>query len=592
MWTSLAAVAVLAGSSWTLGSVALARVLSPDWRAAERIALVLTAGLGLTALLLAALGLANQFAHAPLVLGVVVAAGIGRGLYARLKSGPFQSVPSWSAFARPKSFVFYALALTAVLAALGGIAPVTDDDALAFGVPCARHIADTGSLRVWSDQARSMFPQSQMLLLAFVLRVGGDRLGLVTSFEWLLCIAVMAALARRFCQRSDHIAVAVVIAVGSPVMAFQVASAKEDLLVLALTLGAACFLQRDAPRSDLAAAGLFAGLAAGAKYSGLGVPIAVLLWAAVSRRGSTLRAVAIVASVAFASGGLWYVLNWWRFGNPVAPLMFGAHGTHFDAQLAADFSALFGIGRSPGTFLTAPLRVFMQPSLFGGRANLFNALAYAGVAGVFITSVRRRHAALFFTAGVLYAGWFFGLQNARLLLPAAALLSPAAADCLMPLLRRHPVMRPLAIVAVVISLGVVGLVGVLRVQRYVSDPETYLERESQRYADIRWMNTHLDRVRHRIASSVKVIGYLEVPSLVLDPTRQLELSASDMDNPTALLDALRRQRVTHIFARPGEFADLQAHLRVVYENSASTLGGVRFFRSAPTEATAVYQLLD
>ena len=52
----------------------------------------------------------------------------------------------------------------------------TDDDALAYVVPIARRIASTGTLRVWADQARSMWPPSQPVLLAVVLRLGGDRL--------------------------------------------------------------------------------------------------------------------------------------------------------------------------------------------------------------------------------------------------------------------------------------------------------------------------------------------------------------------------------------------------------------------------------
>ncbi len=592
MWTTLAAVALLAGASWAIGSAALSRVVWPDWRATERLALEVTAGLGVAALLLAGLALRAQFARAPLVLAAVFAAGAARSLLVRMRRAPDPSSPSATPERRSLTILGAAIATTAVLATFGAIAPVTDDDALAFGVPCARHIAETGRLEVWSDQARSMFPQSQMLLLAFVLRMGGDRLGAVTALEWLLCIGVMSALARRVCDRSDHVGAAVVIALGSPVMAFQVASAKEDLLVLATTLAAACFLVGEAGLATAAVAGLLAGLAAGAKYSGLGVAIAAVLWTALSRRDARGRATAVVAGAALASGGLWYVLNWWRFGNPVAPLVFGAAGTHFDAQLAAEFSGLFGGGHGPLAFALAPLRIFTEPSLFGGRGNLFNPVAYAGIAGLFIAAARRRHAVPFFIAAVLYAGWFAGLQNARLLLPAAALLAPSAADRLVPLILRYRLLRPFAAAAVVVSLGIVAAVCVVRYQRYARDPATYLDRESQHYADLQWINSHLDRGRHRVASSVKTIGYLEIPSLVLDPTRQLEIAASDLDPPARLLAALRRQRVTHLFGPPADFAGLLPHLRSVHENALSRLGGVRFFRAPPAEATAVFELID
>jgi hypothetical protein len=591
---TLAAVALLTAASAAIGSATLWRVLWPDWRAYERLALELTAGLGLTALLLAALALAGLFPYAPLVLAAVSLAGVARAVGRRSRRTPSIAAPSPSSTPaqRPISLVAAAVALTMVLAALGAVAPITDDDALAFGIPCARHIAETGSLQVWPDQARAMLPQSQMLLLAFVLRMGGDRLGLVTALQWLLCIGVMSALARRVCERSDHVATAVVIALGSPVVAFQVASGKEDLLALATALGAACLLAGEGTAGRLAAAGMFAGLAAGAKYSGVGVAIAAVAWTAIAARGTRWRSSAIVAGAALACGGVWYALNWWRFGNPMAPFVFGAAGTHFDAQLVADFESLFGAGRGPLAFLIAPFRIFVQPSLFAGRGNLYNALAYAGLAGLLIASVRRRQGVLFFTAAILYVGWFFSVQNARLLLPAAALLAPSAADRLVPLVRRYRLLRPAAVVAVVLSLGVVAGVGVLRLQRYLRDPATYLDRESQRYADIRWMNENLDAARHRVASSVKVIGYLEVPSLVLDPTRQLAISPSDFDTQASLVAALRREHVTHVFGAPEDFAGIRPHLRVVYENRASRLGGVRFFREPPTQATAVFELID
>jgi hypothetical protein len=585
VWTTLAALGWLIGAASAIGWMALLPLSWPELRRYERIALELTAGLGLTALLLAGLAFAGWFFHATFVLAALSLITLIRAI--RFLRG---RVPSSDA--RP-AFTILGIAVVAsvALACAGAIAPVTDDDALAFGVPCARHIAETGRLQVWSDQARAMFPQAQMVLLAYVIRMGGDRLGAVTAVEWLLCVGVISALARRVCERSEHVAAAIAIAVGSPVAAFQVASAKEDLLLLAAGLASAFCLAGAATPAELAAAGLFAGLAAGVKYPGLGFVIAAVLWTAASRRDDRWRSAAIVAGSAFAAGGLWYVLNWRRFGNPVAPFIFGAAGTHFDARLAAAFGGAFGGGHGPIAFLIAPLRMFVEPSLFAGRANLYNPLAYAGLAGLFAASARRRNGVLFFTAAVVYVGWFFTMQNARLLLPAVALLAPSAADRLVPLGRRHWTLRAVAVPIAAASLGILAAVGVVRAARYVRDPATYLDRESQRYADIRWMNTHLDPARDRVASSVKVIGYLKVPSLMLDPTRQLEIGPSEFEPPERLLAACRRQHITHLFGRADDFAGLRSHVRVVYANPAARLGGVRFFREPPTESTAVYEII-
>ena len=63
------------------------------------------------------------------------------------------------------------------------------------------------------------------------------------------------------------------------------------------------------------------------------------------------------------------------------------------------------------------------------------------------------------------------------------------------------------------------------------------------------------------------------------------------NDPVRLLQALRRQGITHLFGGIGSFAGMEPHLRLLYRNPASRLGGVRFFREPPTEDTAVFELV-
>jgi hypothetical protein len=595
---TVVAVALLAAASWMLGTTALSRVAWSDLRPYERAALRLTAGLGLTALLLSLMALSGWFSYATAALGVLtltgVVLGVGRTLLGP-PGGPEKARPTSPSSRAPVAPWSLAISLAvlvgAVLACLGAIAPVTDDDALAYVVPIARHIAETGEIRVWADQARSMWPQSQQVLLAYLLNAGSDRLGAVTAFEWLLCLGVVSALARRVCERSEHVGAALVIALGAPVLAFQVASAKEDLLLVAASAATAFCLAGGGELAELAAAGMFAGIAAGAKYPGLGIVLAAVAWPLVSRAKHPIRSAALVAVCAVASGGLWYGLNLWRYGNPVAPFGLGARGTPLDASVIREFLDGYGVGRSPLTFLLAPVWIFVDPSRFCGRANLYNPLVYAGLAGLLVSPTRRRHAPLFFMAAVLYVGWVLTLQNARLLLPAAVLLAPAAADELVPLVRRWRALTVLACGVTTVSLGVVTAVGVVRAMRYVRDAPGFLERETQNYADIRWMNANLDPRRDRVASEHKVLAYLEVPSILLAPTYQIEISEAELNDATRLLDACHHLGITHLFGDVDSFPDLREHLRVIYRNPVSRLGGVRFFREPPTEATAVFEIL-
>ncbi|HEX7798264.1 MAG TPA: hypothetical protein VF456_28065, partial [Vicinamibacterales bacterium] len=197
-----------------------------------------------------------------------------------------------------------------------------------------------------------------------------------------------------------------------------------------------------------------------------------------------------------------------------------------------------------------------------------------------------------FIASVIYLVWFFTLQNARLLLPAAVLLSPMAADCLMPVVQRRRSLRVVAVGVAVVSVGLVGAVGSLRAVRYLQAPDTFLERETQNYADLQWMNAHLNVGANRMASDHKVLAYLDMPWLILDSSYQIEIGPRELNDPQRLLDAFRRQGVTHLFGRTTSFADIRANLRPIYENPISRRGGVRFFREPPTEETAVFEIVN
>jgi hypothetical protein len=284
------------------------------------------------------------------------------------------------------------------------------------------------------------------------------------------------------------------------------------------------------------------------------------------------------------------VLNLWRYGNPVAPFIAGASGTPLTEGVVREFMNGYGVSRNIVSFLLAPLWIFADPNRFCGRGELYDPLTYVGLLGLFVARARRTNGALFFMAAVLYCGWFVSLQNARLLLPAVVFLAPAAADRLIPLARSRTWLKVLAGIVATVSLGIVASVGVLRAWRYERDPSGFLLTETQDYADVLWMNSHLDKHRDRVATDRKVLGYLEIPSILLDPTYQIEISDSELQDPERLVEALRRQRVTYLFGGVDDFAAIRGSIRVVYQNPSSRLGGVRFFRAPPSIPTAVFEL--
>src|SRR5262249_41138316 len=152
----------------------------------------------------------------------------------------------------------------------------------------------------------------------------------------------------------------------------------------AATAATAFCLAGNGDLAELAAAGVFAGIAAGAKYPGALVAAAAVAWTFLRHRERRFTSTVVVALCAAASGGIWYALNLWRYGNPIAPFFFGARGTVADATTAQDLLDGYGVGRGALAFVLAPVRVFLQPDQFCGRANLYNPLAYAGLAGLLV----------------------------------------------------------------------------------------------------------------------------------------------------------------------------------------------------------------
>jgi hypothetical protein len=587
---TLAALALLAGCAWTLGAIAVRFVRIPDVLPLEQIALRLIAGLGFTSVVFGLLLLAGVFSYAfPLAifLALLAIADVVREIRTTRLGGP-EGPRDTSA---SRDWLLIAAFASLLIAALGNFAPTTDDDALAYVIPLAQRMADTGRFDTWPDLARGMWPQHQQVLLAFVTRVAGvEHLGWLTGFELLLCAGAVSALARRVCALPEHAGAAIVMALGAPVVAFLAVSAKEDVLLAGATAAAAVCLAGAGCRREHAAAGLFAGIAAGAKYSGLGVALAVVIWTGVASKRDRVMRVAVTAAFALLAGGVWYLINAARFGNPVAPFVWGAAGTRMDLIAIREFLDGYGVPRTALSFVLNPLHIFWNTDLFCGRANLFNPFVYAAPLLVRRTSHWRAHAPLWFIAAVLYVGWFFNVQNARLLWPAAMLLAPAAADVLVPIVRRSQWLMAPAALAVAASLALPISVGIVRDVRGWRDREAFLERSIPFYADIEWMNTHLDAARHRVASTHKVLAHLSIPHLYLDPTYQIEIGYSELE-PPRLIEALRRQGITHLFGEPNSFDALAPAVRMIHVNPTSMLGGSRFFREPYREPSAVFEVV-
>lgn len=564
------ALGLLLGAAWSLGGVVSGALP----------ALRLAAGLGLSGLLLGLLALVGQLAWAPVALvGLTCLAVVDLARRLRRRGIPFpKDRLSWIAL----------LAIAAVaLACLGALAPVTDDDSLSYPIPIARHLAEEGRWRFWPDQLLGVLPLTQQLLTSQLVSLGGTRLGVVSAVELCVGVAILLTIGRRTLFGEGTPWLAVVIAFAHPAAAFLSASAKEDLLLSAETLGCLYGLLCCDGARGAVLTGLFAGLAAGSKYTGLAVAVGALVATLVKPGPLRVRLALLFAGMALASGGLWYIVNVVRFGNPVPPFLSPPLPSPLDPSALAGTVHRFRIGSLPEFFL-APVRMFLLPGEYGGKGNLLNPLVLLALPGLYLADCRRRFRAPYLIAAAFYAAWFVSLHNERLLLPAAVVLSLPAASILTRLSHRGRLGRAFITACAVGSLAVFALIPGLRIARYVRDPATYLSRETQNYADIAWMNGNLTRSKNRVATSFRASAYLEVPWLVLDPTYQSVISPKDLATVPAALEALRRAKITHLHLAKGFFPDLERSLELVHENPSSRLGGTRLLHEPYTIATAIY----
>jgi hypothetical protein len=475
---------------------------------------------------------------------------------------------------------------------LGGLAPVTEYDSLCYSLPILRHLVEDDAWRFWPDQVRSVFPLSQSFLMAPVAIAGSQALGLISAVELAMAVALTATLARRCSARADTPWMASIIALGCPAVGFLATSAKDDLLAVVMTLAAAVSLL-SAPGSGASArAGLFAGLAVGAKLTS--APIAVALVAAVPfccGRMRRLHNVAVASLLASAACGLWFIVNYLRFGNPMPLLDLGPWFTPplVPTAVVSAWNDSFGTGRGVVDALMAPVHLSLGGEAFGGRGNWINPAGFVGVGALFIPGIRREMRILAGIAALGYLGWFAGIQVSRLLLPAMVLLSVPAAEIHARLRERTAILRYAITAGLVLSAASAGTAGLTQFARYLPDPSAYLQRETPHHRAITWMNHNLDPATNRVAASFASSAYLEIPWIALDATYQISITADELSQPLLLPAALKRERITHVFGPPRAFVAIADQLDPVYDDPQSEAGR-GFFRRGGTERVVVYRV--
>ena len=330
----------------------------------EKLALDTLAGLGVVSVGVLALAVAG-LVNGALFLGLAVAAlallvrdalAWWRELSSWLRSG-LRALGSWDAFLS----LFVALML--LMAFINALAPPTKWDALVYHLTGPKLFIEAGRLHGEVNNHFLGFPQLTEMLYLWSMSWRGVATG-TALIHWcfgVLMLALTGGLAARTTGNVGAGLVAAAILLTAETIWWEFTWAYADLSPMAFVIGGFVLLDqwrgKKTPRL-LAAAGLMAGCALGAKYTAVGAAagLGVLaLWFA-RREGArtALRVGALLAVATMATFAPWLAKNVVVYGNPVYPFFFETAG--WDAYRQGWYTR-----SGTGLLSTAPLRLLLLP---------------------------------------------------------------------------------------------------------------------------------------------------------------------------------------------------------------------------------------
>lgn len=452
-------------------AAARAARLWPSWP--SRLTAVGVISFGLVVVAFQALGVLAAAFRAPLVtpVGLLISSAVVAGLCWGLarRAEPALGCPGKAAsdsspdgrrspggHRRPLTIVAgVAAVIFANAANLGLSAPPRGWDVLTYHMPKALAWLQHGNLGNYGAIA-TFYPGNGELAILFSLFTGTDRLASLVQLPFgLLGAVALYGLARELGARKLSAAASSVVFLAAPIVLFQSAIAKDDLIVTGLVVAGVYMLLRSLRGRhgrrfsllELATSGFAFGLAVGVKYSV--IPIAALAVAAtyltrlrVARSwrgvapgvaaGSAWRRTALFVAAAAVPSLFWFVQNWAVAGNPLEPLSFG--------MVAAAF------GRHDPTYVSNAAGWLVFPWIdrailgsYSGSAGFGAAFAAValpafGFLAWLCAPVRARRrfrlarvTLLTFAVGCLAAWWLGGHHLPRFLLPCMALACAPAA---------------------------------------------------------------------------------------------------------------------------------------------------------------------
>jgi hypothetical protein len=491
------------------------------------------------------------------------------------------------------------LCLYVLLDLVAAAAPISSPDALLY------HAADPARFeqahRIVEVPSNSSsyepFTVEMLVLDGFLLwdSIQGAFAPLLLSF---LSLAAVVGASARLAGRSAAL-LAGSIFFAQPFMSWEATSVFVEpglACMVALSGWNLASFARRGDRHALVLAGLFAGGAAGMKYLGVLVVLALGLGAALALRPRLdARAAVLFAAPAIAIALPWYVKNAILTGNPLYPHVFGGLNPYAAAQLE-ETRRDFGFGRSLVDLVVLPFRLLADAEPFDA-GQWISPLFILFAPLVFLLPVARRVAmAVWVAVGLYVLAWFFATQQARFLVPVMPALALLAALGIIALARRGSAGRAVATISTAAALSV-GLAASLAYASQFApvvvgseSKEDFLLDNAPYYAGIEWLNRRLGS-EDRVLTDLPDLLYLEMPFTTFGTMGDLLPPTAGPDRSRAFVRATAAKYAAVLARHQDRVRQLeQIDARLIARVSVRNVTSRTLSELGPPQALLVYLL--
>jgi hypothetical protein len=406
-------------------------LLPENFSTLDRLACTWLLGFGV---LSAVLFLVGQIAFTRTIICLVLAAGVLAGLRAIFNLAR-RIADLWRTHRIPwipAAVIAAVLVLTAV-AGIADIAGGLGHDGVAYHLLAPKVWLRDGIIRPLPDSSHTAFPASGEVIFGALQLLGGPHApGFAAAWIFAVFLLVVASIAGRAGVKPIDTWWPAAFVASMPAVYSGAHSGFVDVLYAAFVLAAARVAIDADRRRDFLAFGIFCGLAAATKYTGLLAIPALLITAILSRereRTGTRRAlasnIALAVGVAAIVAAPVYLRNWILLGCPIYPPPPGLseffHVKYLSDEAVRHFHEYIrqrgaGLGRGPAAFLLLPYNLTYHTSNFHGAGGIG---LYALALGPIGLIANWKHAfvrALTILGILLTIEWFVTQQESRFLI--------------------------------------------------------------------------------------------------------------------------------------------------------------------------------